>query len=56
MRAMPTIRRLAGRLRSRRAERRRTRGERALKRNEAKAQRLRHERFDDKAGPMGPGI
>jgi hypothetical protein len=56
MRAITTVRRLAERLRSRRAERRRTRGERALERNEAKAQRLRHERFDNKAGPMGPGI
>jgi hypothetical protein len=39
----------------RRAARRVTRGERTLKQNEAKAQRLRHERMDDK-GPLGPGI
>ena len=39
----------------RRAARRATRGERTLRRNEAKAQRLRHERMDDK-GPLGPGI
>lgn len=39
----------------RRTQRRATRGERTLRRNEAKAQRLRHERMDDK-GPIGPGI
>jgi len=41
------------RLRMRRAERRATRGERTLRKNEAKALRLRHERFDDKGGPLG---
>jgi hypothetical protein len=56
MTAMPSLRRLVSRLRSRRTERRRTLGERTLKRNEAKAQRLRHERFDDRGGPLGPGI
>ena len=43
----------------RRAERRATSGERTLRRNEAKAQRLRHERMDGMGpkGPMdGPGI
>jgi hypothetical protein len=40
----------------RREERRATAGERAAKQNEAKAQRLKHERMGDK-GPMGgPGI
>jgi hypothetical protein len=39
----------------RRTERRATSGERALRRNEAKARRLRHERFDDKGGPAGGG-
>jgi hypothetical protein len=43
------------RLAMRRAERRAARGERALRQNEAKAQRLRHERMEDK-GPLGPGI
>ena len=43
------------RLTKRRADRRATRGERTLRRNEAKAQRLRHERFDDKGGPLGGG-
>jgi hypothetical protein len=43
------------RLSKRRAERRATRGERALRRNEAEALRLRHERFDDKGGPLGGG-
>ena len=37
----------------RRAERRTNRGERAARRNEAKALRQRHERFDDKGGPVG---
>ena len=40
----------------RRAERRAARGERALRRDEAKALRLRHERFDDKGGPMSGGF
>lgn len=43
------------RLTKRRADRHATRGERTLRRNEAKAQRLRHERFDDKGGPLGGG-
>ena len=43
------------RLTKRRAERRATRSERTLRRNEAKAQRLRHERFVDKGGPLGGG-
>ena len=38
------------------ADRRATRGERTLRRNDAKAQRLRHERFDDKGGPLGGGV
>jgi hypothetical protein len=42
-------------LTKRRADRRATRGERAVRQNEAKAQRLRHERFDDKGGPLGGG-
>jgi hypothetical protein len=40
----------------RRAARRATRGERALRRSEAKALRLRHERFDDKGGPLSGGF
>ena len=40
---------------TRRAERRATRGERTLRKNDAKALRLRHERFDDKGGPLGGG-
>ena len=47
--------RVRDRRRKRRTERRGTSGERALRRNEAKARRLRHERFDDKGGPMGGG-
>ena len=43
------------RLTKRRAERRASRGERTLRKNEAKALRLRHERFDDKGGPLGGG-
>jgi hypothetical protein len=44
------------RLSKRRAERRATRGERALRQNEAKAQRLRHKRFDDRGGgPLAGG-
>ena len=43
------------RLGKRRADRRAARGERTLRRNEAKALRLRHERFDDKGGPLGGG-
>ena len=43
------------RLAKSRADRRATRGERPLRKNEAKAQRLRHERFDDKGGPLGGG-
>ena len=39
----------------RRAARRASRGERAARRNEAKALRQRHERFDDKGGPVGGG-
>ena len=39
----------------RRAERRANHGERAERRNEAKALRQRHERFDDKGGPVGGG-
>jgi hypothetical protein len=39
----------------RREERRATAGERALRRNEAKAQRLSHERMDHK-DPMAPGL
>jgi hypothetical protein len=39
----------------RRAERRATAGERALRRSEAKAQRQQHKRMDDQ-GPLGPGI
>jgi hypothetical protein len=39
----------------RREERRATAGERAQRQNEAKAQRLQHERMEDK-GPLGPGI
>jgi hypothetical protein len=39
----------------RRAARRASRGERAVRRNEAKALRQRHERFDDKGGPVGGG-
>jgi len=51
------LKQLRDRSAKRRAERRATRGERALRQNEAKAQRLRHERMDD-TGPMGggPGI
>jgi hypothetical protein len=52
-----SVRALLSRLRARRAERRRTAGERALKRKAAQAQRLSHERFSDQGGPMGgPGI
>ena len=44
------------RLSKRRAERRTTRVERTLRRNEAKAQRLSHKRFDDRGGgPLGGG-
>jgi hypothetical protein len=43
------------RLSKRRAERRANRGEQTLRKNEAKALRLRHERFDDKGGPLGGG-
>ncbi len=39
----------------RRAERRATAGERALRQNEAKAQRTSHERMDHK-DPMAPGM
>jgi|RhiMetStandDraft_8_1073273.scaffolds.fasta_scaffold134822_2 hypothetical protein len=39
----------------RREERRGTAGERALRQNEAKAQRLQHERMDHK-DPMAPGL
>jgi hypothetical protein len=42
------VRGLRDRLAKRRAERRADRGEQALKRKAAKAQRLRHERLDDK--------
>ena len=50
------VRALADGLKKRRAERRATRVERELKRNAARAQRLRHERFDDAGGgPLGPG-
>jgi hypothetical protein len=46
------------RLAKRRSERRATLAERTLRENEAKAVRLRHERFEGKGGgPMGgPGI
>ena len=47
--------RVRGRRNERRAERRATRGERAQRRNDAKALRHRHERFDDKGGPVGGG-
>ena len=40
----------------RRAARRARRGERTLRQNEAKAQRLRHEHMDDKGPMSGPGI
>jgi hypothetical protein len=42
------VHRLRDRLAKRRSERRATAGERALRRNEAKAQRLAHVRLDDK--------
>jgi hypothetical protein len=42
-------------LAKRRSDRRANRAERALRRNKAKALRLRHERFDDKGGPLGGG-
>jgi hypothetical protein len=42
-------------IRDRLSKRRATRGERTLRKNEAKALRLRHERFDDKGGPLGGG-
>ena len=42
------VRRLRDRLTQRRSERRATAGERALRRNEAKAQRLAHVRLDNK--------
>jgi len=42
------VRGLRDRLAKRRAERRADRGEQALKRQAAQAQRLRHERLDDK--------
>jgi hypothetical protein len=46
--------RLWQRLATRRSDRRATRAERTLRQNEAKALRLRHERFEDKGGgPMG---
>lgn len=47
--------RVRDRISKRRTERGATSGERALRRNEAKARRLRHERFDDKGGPVGGG-
>ena len=40
---------------ARRDQRRASAGDRTLRRNEAKAQRLDHERMGDK-GPLGPGI
>jgi hypothetical protein len=44
-------------LRSRRAERSAARGERALRQNEAKAQRIRNKRMEGGKGPTsGPGI
>jgi hypothetical protein len=49
------LRQVRDRLTTSRADRRATRGERALRQNEAKARRLRHERFDDKGGPLGGG-
>ena len=52
-----SLNQLRDRAAKRRADRRATRGERAQKQNEAKAQRLRHERMDGIKGPMGgPGI
>ena len=49
------LRQVRDRLATSRAGRRATRGERTLRKNESKAQRLRHERFDDKGGPLGGG-
>ena len=49
------LRRVRDRLAESRADQRATRGERILRKNEAKAQRRRHERFDNKAGPLGGG-
>jgi hypothetical protein len=54
MRGIPTVRRLLSRLRERHRGRRDAQAERALRRNEARAQRLRHERFDEKTWPAGP--
>jgi hypothetical protein len=42
------VQQLRDRLAKRRSERRATSGERALRRNEAKARRLAHERLDNK--------
>jgi hypothetical protein len=51
------LRQVRDRLIRSRADRRATRGERTLRQSEAKAQRRRHERFDDTGGPLGgPGI
>ena len=43
------------RIAKRREERRATAGDRALRQNEAKAERQSHERFDHK-DPMAPGL
>ena len=49
-----SLNQLRDRAAKRRADRRATRGERALRQNEAKAQRLKHKRIETGVGPKGP--